>query len=94
MLNMSRMPAIRPGFTGIDAHRTRPRNPYNSKANKLGEFVELEKVVSNHIGLSNMKIYSKESLPDLKRGNHRFGGSRGKMVFFQDKGSIVITLNI
>ena len=41
-----------------------------------------------------MKIYSDESLPDLKRGNHKFEGSRGKMVFFLDKGSIVITIII
>ena len=40
-----------------------------------------------------MKIYSKESLPELKRENLRFEGSRGKMVFLLAKGSIVITLN-
>ena len=39
-----------------------------------------------------MKIYAYESLPDIKRGNLMFGGSRDKMVFFQAKGSIVITL--
>ena len=41
-----------------------------------------------------MKIYPDDSLPDLKRGNLKFGESRGKMVFFQAKGSIAITLNI
>ena len=41
-----------------------------------------------------MKIYSDESLPDLKRGNLKFEGSRGKMVFLQAMVSIVITLNI
>ena len=41
-----------------------------------------------------MKIYSDESLLDLKRGNLKYGGIRGKMVFFQAKGSIVITLNM
>ena len=32
-----------------------------------------------------MKIYSDKSLPDLKMGNIKFGGSRSKMVFFQDR---------
>ena len=41
-----------------------------------------------------MKIYSKKSLLDIKRGNLRFGGSRGKMVFLQAKVSIVVTINI
>ena len=41
-----------------------------------------------------MKIYSDESLPSFNRGHLKFGGSRGKMVFFQAKGSIVITLNM
>ena len=41
-----------------------------------------------------MKIYSNESLVNLKRGNLKFGGSGSEMVFFQDKGSIVITLNM
>ena len=50
--------------------------------------------MSNHVGLSNIKIYLKGSLSDLKRENLRFGGSRGKMVFFHAKGSIVIILNI
>ena len=35
-----------------------------------------------------MKIYSDESLPELKRGNLKFEGSRGEMVFFQAKGSM------
>ena len=83
MLNVSRMPMIRPGFTQIDACRTRPRNPYNSQANKLGELVDLGKVRSSHEGLSNTKIYSNESLSDLKRENLRFGGSKGQMVFFR-----------
>ena len=39
-----------------------------------------------------MKIYPDESLPELKRGNLKFGGSMGKMVFFQAKGSTVIKL--
>ena len=56
--------------------------------------VDLGKVGSIHVGLPNMKIYLDESLPNLKRGNLKFGGSRGKMVFFQDKGSTVIILNI
>uniref|UniRef100_UPI0033948A0C hypothetical protein n=1 Tax=Acinetobacter baumannii TaxID=470 RepID=UPI0033948A0C len=60
----------------------------------LRELVELLKVGSHHVGLSNIKIYSKESLPDLKRGKLRFVGSRGEMVFFQAKGSIIINLNI
>jgi len=51
-------------------------------------------VEPNHVGISNMKIYSNEYLPDIKRGNFKFGGSRGKMVFFQDKGSIIITINM
>ena len=41
-----------------------------------------------------MKIISDESLLDIRRGNLMFGGSGGKMVFFQFKGSTVITLNI
>ena len=41
-----------------------------------------------------MKIYSDESLPDLKMRNLKFGGSRGKILFFKAKGSILITLNI
>ena len=41
-----------------------------------------------------MKIYPNESLSDLKRGNLMFGGSRGKIFFFQAKVSIVITLNM
>ena len=41
-----------------------------------------------------MKIYSDESLLEIKSENLKFGGSRGKMIFFQAKGSIVITLNI
>ena len=41
-----------------------------------------------------MKIYSDKSLSDLKRENLKFGGSRSKMVFFQDKGSIVIIINV
>ena len=41
-----------------------------------------------------MKIYFKESLPDLKRGNLKFEWSRGKIIFFQAKGSIVIILNM
>ena len=93
MLNVSRMPRL-DRFTVIDARRTRPLNPCNSQANQLGLLVDLVKVGSNHVGLSNTKIYSKESLPDLKRGNLRFRGSRRKIVFFQAKGNIVITLNI
>ena len=58
------------------------------------ELFELEKFGSNHVRLSNMKIYSKESLPDLKTGNIRFEGSRGKMFFFLAKDSTVITLNM
>ena len=41
-----------------------------------------------------MKIYPDESLPDIKRRNLKFEGSSRKMVFFQDKGSIVITINM
>ena len=41
-----------------------------------------------------MKIYLDESLPDLKRGNLMFGGSRGKMEFFPGKACITIILNI
>ena len=41
-----------------------------------------------------MMIYPDDSLPNLKRGNLKFGGSRGIMVFFEAKGGIVITPNI
>ena len=41
-----------------------------------------------------MKIYPDESLSDLKKGNLKFGGCRGKKVFLQAKGSILITLNM
>ena len=58
------------------------------------KLVEIGKVESSHVGLPNMKIYWNESLPDLKRGNLKFGRSRGKMVFLHDKGSITITLNM
>ena len=58
------------------------------------ELANLEKVGSNHVGLSNTKIYSNESLPDIKRGNLRFGGSRGNNVFLQAKITIVLILNI
>ena len=57
----------------IDVRRTRPLNPCYSKANQLGERVEVDMVGSNHVGISNTKIYSKESLADLKIGNIRFG---------------------
>ena len=81
-------------FTRINARRNKPLNPCDSQDNKLRELVKQGKVRSNHEGLPNMRIDSDKSLPDLKRGNMKFGGSRGKMVFFQDKGSIVITLNM
>ena len=46
--------------------------------------MELEKVWSSHVGLSNTKIYSNESLPDLKRENLRFvEGLGGKGSFFR-----------
>ena len=57
-----------------------------SKPTNLGSFFKLGKVGSNHVGLSNTKIYLKESLPDLKRKNLRLGGFRGKIVFFQGMG--------
>ena len=41
-----------------------------------------------------MKIYPAEFLQDLKRGNLKFGGSRGKLIFFLAKVSTVITLNM
>ena len=56
--------------------------------------VDLGKVGSIHVGLPNMKIYLDESLPNLKRGNLKFGGSRGKMVLYKDNDSILITLNM
>ena len=58
------------------------------------ELVDLGNIGSSHVGLPNMKIYLNESLSDLKRENLKFGGCRGKIIFFQDKGSIVITLNM
>ena len=94
MLNVSRMPTIRPGFTRIDVCRTRPRNPFYNKDKKLGKLVEIRKVGSNHEGLSSTKIYSKESFTDLKRRNLRFEGSRGKIVLFMYNGCIIINLNM
>ena len=58
------------------------------------DLVDLEKASSSHVGLMNTTIYLNESLPDIKKENFRFGGSRSEMIFFQDKGSIVITLHI
>ena len=78
MLNVSRMPTIRLG-----SHRLmRVLNPCDSQSNKLGESVEQGKVGSSHVGLPNMKIYLDQSLLDLKRGNLKFGGSRGKIIFY------------
>ena len=94
MLNMSRMPTIIPGSHGLMRIELDFGTLSTSKPTNLGELVDLGKFGSNHVGILNTMIYLKESLPDLKRENHRFGGFRGKMVFFQDKGSILITLNI
>ena len=85
---------IRLGFLCIDARRARLQNPFYIQENQLGELVDLGMFGSYHVVISNTKIYSKESLLDLKRGNLRFGVSRGKMVFFKDKGNTIITLNI
>ena len=75
--------------TWLVARGTRPHNLCSSPANSLDEVVNLGKVGTNHVGLSNTKIYFKESLPDWKRENLRCGGSRSKMVFFQAQGSIL-----
>ena len=81
MLNVSRKPTIRPGSHEL-IRIDQTLEPYLQLIQLTWGVILDRKDWVQPCRAPNMKIYPNESLSNLKYGNLKFGGSRGKMIFF------------